>query len=165
MSLYEQRLKNHFFSGLLLGSYDYGWGDPQKWGLVCQGSFSHRFDSTFADLLCKNLGFQSAEFIGSKQDFPKNSTEASANSCDMQFIMSGADCSEAANLEECQINDFREHGGACIYGQSEIYVSCVSDSLAVFGEWSEWSEPSFCDEETEFIQRTRECETESRYLK
>ncbi|CBY32043.1 unnamed protein product [Oikopleura dioica] len=148
-------------SGLLLGSYDFGWGESLKWGLVCQGSLTRRFDSNFGDLLCKNLGFQKAEFIGRKEEFSKNSTEIPEN-CDLEFIISGANCASATYLEECAINDFRKHGGACIFGSSEIYVSCeFSESGAVFGEWSEWSKPSFCDDESGFIQRTRDCKTKS----
>jgi len=148
-------------SGLLLGSIDYwGYQDPPLWGLVCQGSLTHPFNLTFAHLLCKNLGFESAEFIGLKEDFRQNSTEIPINgTCDLQFIMSGANCDGATDSEECRIYDFRTHGGACIHGKSEVYVSCVTESIAFFGKWSEWSEPTNCEDEAEFIQRTRECKT------
>ncbi|CAG5109926.1 Oidioi.mRNA.OKI2018_I69.chr2.g4395.t1.cds [Oikopleura dioica] len=147
-------------SGLLFGGYDFGFGDPPHWGLVCQGSSTHPFDQTFADLLCQNLGFDNAEFIGTRDNYPGNATETT-NSCDLEYSMSGSDCGDASSLDECKIKNYRIHGGSCIHGKSEVYMSCSSSrSSAIPGSWSEWSKPGYCDNDSVFTQRTRTCMTD-----
>jgi len=139
------------------------------YGTVCSGVRHEKIENNdfFGNLICKNVGFGNALFIGRKPEYTKfmgvSDIPDAPHNCQPEYGISGATCESCkpdqpySISDNCKLRNYRTDGGACLKGHSDIYIHCDPPNRAIYGIWSSWTELEEKSETDYFRQKTREC--------
>merc|ERR1712136_256562 len=158
--------------------------DPKiySWGPVCRGTgnrqiptfntrdFSNQQGQKFADELCKNMGFRSAEFLGPRDDYYKFMRKRKFEvpqlsvACKVampEYAIAGyqpckSDCQDEG-LSQWELKPYSITGGTCLAGKSDLFIDCKGRLPS--GIWSDWIDQKYIDEDAYYRQQWRHCET------
>ena len=147
------------------------WGEDfpyGRFGGVCTGTGSRSIrgknGKNFGRMICAALGFSQALFTGfeseytrfmEKQNLPIRQNWNSI--CIPDFAVAGATCTD----KDCKLFDIDIFGGACLRGQSDVFVHCKKKDENV-GSWTEWNNADYGEcKDTEYLrQQYRECKSD-----
>ena len=149
-----------------------------RYGPVCSGVKQEQIanNTLFGHLVCNEIGFSHATFIGRLPDYTKYMESQqiyhipdSHQICQPEYVISGAKCTPCMTgqpctlRENCKIKNFRVDGGTCLKSprshSSDIYIHCDAPSQPERGYWTEWTEEeTFYEKSTDYFrQNTRNC--------
>ena len=164
---YQFRLQNYNTGRLFVREET--WFGKGPYGPVCRGTgndiISGDNGDRFGRFVCKELGFDFG-FIGNAEFYEKKlrrKVSDKSSACVPEYVISGANCaSDAGNITDCEIVNYRTDGGTCIRSKSDVFLHCKPKKREI-GKWSSWNDWESCNPEAIFQQRSRNCTDELVY--
>merc|ERR1712130_591175 len=161
-----------------------------KFGPVCIGTGERKLSGNngelFGNITCKKMGFDSAAFVGLKDEYDDFMTRNGykhpghlSSQCSMvvpEYMVAGGVCGKEADesqkLRDCELQHYRIMGGTCIQDKSTLYLHCVRDSSSreqlkhmgieerdeSLAQWGQWEVQGWCDDSSDFFKvKWRNC--------